>query len=123
MMWRALFLPLFCVWLLCGLQGCVYPPQSSGLAEPPLAEDLVWAQAAEDCRFYRLSPYLSHAGEETCIQSRIQTIQNIVAMRSDPYFAQAQQACAFFRGSPQEDVCYRTSIQGLRMGLSSYLPR
>src|SRR5437867_3194261 len=118
-MWRVLFLPLLLAWLLWGLPGCVHPPRSSGLAEPPPAEDLVRAQATEDCRFYRLSPYLSHEGEEACIQSRIQAIQNIAAMRSDPYFAQAQQACAFFRGSPREDVCYRTSIQAQHLSLRS----
>jgi hypothetical protein len=122
-MWRIIFFPLLLAWLLCSLQGCVYPPRSSGLAEPPPSEDVVRAQATEDCRFYRLSPYLSHAGEEACIQSRIQAMQTIAAMRSDPYFAQAQQACAFFRGSPQEDICYRTSLQEWRIAIPSYSPR
>ena len=121
-MWRALFLPLLLAWLLCGLQGCVQPPRSSRLAEPPPAEDVLRVQATEDCRFYRLSPYLPHEGEEVCIQRRIQAMQNIAALLSDPYFAQAQQACAFFRGSPQEDVCYRARIQEQRTGPRAYPP-
>jgi hypothetical protein len=44
-------------------------------------------------------------------------MQAIAAMQSDPDFAAAQQACAFFRGSPREDVCYRTRIREQRMGL------
>jgi len=87
-------------------------------AAPPLSEDLLRAQATEDCRFYRLPPSPSPSREETCIQSRIEAMRAIAAMQNEPDFAAAQQACAFFRGSPREDVCYRTRMWEQRMGLS-----
>jgi hypothetical protein len=87
-MWhRSLVFLLLLAWLLCGLQGCVSPPRVSVLAEPPPSEDLLRVQAQEDCRFYRLSPYLPREGEEPCIQRRIAALQTIAALRSDPDFA------------------------------------
>jgi hypothetical protein len=114
-MHRAFAFPLLLAWLLVGLPGCV-PPRRA-LAPPPPSEDLLRAQATVDCRFYRLSSYLPRDGEETCIASRMEAMQNIAAMQGVPNFAQAQQACAFFRGSPREDVCYRTKIREYRTGI------
>jgi hypothetical protein len=98
------------VLLLCGcLLGCT-PPRHRAAPVPVSQEDLD-AQAFEDCRFYRLSPYLAPTGEEGCLQRRLQALQTIAGLRSDPAFLAAQEACAFVRGSPTEERCYQRSIQ------------
>ena len=117
MMWRPIVFNLLLACVLWGLLGCGVPRSVPMRAAPPPSEDLLRAQAEEDCRFYRLQPFPAPSREETCIQSRIEAMQAIAAMQSDPDFAAAQQACAFFRGSPREDVCYRTRIGERRMGL------
>jgi hypothetical protein len=110
MMWRPIVFNLLLAWELWGVQGCGGLRPAPTLAAPPPSEDLLRAKAEADCRFYRLQPSPAPSKEETCIQSRIEAMQTIAAMQSDPGFAAAQQACAFFRGSPREDTCYRTRL-------------
>ena len=117
MMWRPSVFHLLRACGLWGLLGCSVPRAARLPAAPPLSEDLLRAQATEDCRFYRLQPSPSPSREEACIQSRIEAMQAIAAMQNEPDFAAAQQACAFFRGSPREDVCYRTRMWEQRMSL------
>jgi hypothetical protein len=117
MMWHPIVFNFLLACVLWGLLGCGVPRSVPMRAAPPPSEDRLRAQAEEDCRFYRLQSSPAPSREETCIQSRIEAMQAIAAMQSDPDFAAAQQACAFFRGSPREDVCYRTRIGEQRMGL------
>jgi hypothetical protein len=89
----------------------VLPPRAAGLLEPPPSEDQLRSQAYEDCRFYRLSLYLPRDGEESCIQRRLVALQTIAALRYEPAFPAAQEACAFVRGSPTEERCYQRYLQ------------
>jgi hypothetical protein len=95
--------------LLALLVGCV-PPSRPPLLAPP-SEEALQAQALEDCRYYRLSPYLAPTGEEGCLQRRIAALQTLTTLRHDPAFPAAQEACAFVRGSPTEERCYQRYIE------------
>jgi hypothetical protein len=106
-MWQTRVLSLLLVGLVGGFQGCVAPPRASVRVESPPSEDLLHIQAQEDCRFYRLSLFLPRDGEEPCIQRRMVALRTIATLRYDPAFPAAQEACAFFQGSPTEDRCYQ----------------
>ena len=110
-MWQTRVLPWLLVGLVGSFQGCLAPPRASVLMEPPPSEDQLRSQAYEDCRFYRLSLYLPRDGEASCLQRRLVALQTIAALRYEPAFPAAQEACAFVRGSPTEERCYQRYMQ------------